>query len=256
MKNIIFCAGSIALRCVLFTTFLFINTAFVFSQDNQSVYVTDNENITITTMEPDPMISNPINEKAMTAYIKGSQFMQQNRLYEAERFLREAIELYPDFVDALDHLGIVYRRMNRFEEAEEVYLKSIAVNDTNRVPYLNLAVVYRITNRANEAFALYSRVIEINPDDPEGYYGTGELHYISRNYEQSLQFFNKAIELYEEIDSPYVYHAYFYKGMILFYLRNYEEAIKYLEEVQKANIEIEGLSRTVSEIKRMLDNRR
>jgi len=254
MKNIITNAKNYIAGFIFFTAFLFINTTFIFSQNDQSVYITDNENITITTMDPDPMISDPINEKAMAAYIRGSQFMHQNRLNEAERFLKEAIELYPDFVDALDHLGIVYRRMSRFEEAEQMYLRSIAINNTNRVPYLNLAIVYRIMNRANEAFALYNRVIEINPNDPEGYYGTGELHFGLKNYELSLQFFNKAIELYTAIDSPYVYHAFYYKGMTLYYLKNYEEALKYLEDVQKANINIEGLTRTINEIRKLLSN--
>jgi len=243
--------------CVLLAVFLFSNAICVFSQSqgNQSTYVTGDEVITITTLEPDDMVTQTASDRAMAAYVTGSRLMNQNRLLDAERYLLEAIELYPEFVDALDHLGIVYRRLNRFAEAEQMYLRSISINNSNRVPFINLAVVYRIQGRADEAFDLYKRVIEINPNDPEGYYGTGELHFSAKNFDLSLQFFDKAMELYAAIRSPYISHVHYYKGMIYYELKNYEEALKHLEEAQRLRLNIEGLNRTINEIRRILANR-
>jgi Flp pilus assembly protein TadD len=104
-----------------------------------------------------PMIAPSKNEQAMTAYTTGSKFLKENRLDEAEKYLKEAIELDPLFVDAMDHLGMVYRRQNRLDDAEQLYLKSIAINDKNPVPYQNLAVVYRMKNRLDDAFELYKK---------------------------------------------------------------------------------------------------
>ena len=239
---------------VLILVFLFFNTAAdVQSQNNQSSESSDAESMTIYTLDPDPMIRQQENERAMTAYITGSQLMSQNRLEEAEKYLLEAVDLDPLFVDALDHLGIIYRRMNRLAEAESAYLRSIAINNKNRVPYINLAVVYRMQNRLNDALMQYLKVIEINPDDPEGYYGIGELYYLADYFEAAHQFFDAAIELYSTQGSPFVYHAYYYKGMLFYKTREYEEALRYFEEVQNSSMSnISGLSRLISDIRRIL----
>ena len=219
---------------------------------SQSVITSDGQGMTIVTLDPYPMIRRQDNEDAMAAYVTGSHLMSQNRLAEAEKYLLEAVALDPQFSDALDHLGVIYRRMNRLAEAEEMYLRSIMVNSNNTVPYINLAVVYRMQGRLNDAYGLYSKLIEINPYETEGYYGIGELFYITDNYEASLHFFNIAIELYKANDSPYVYHAYYYKGMIYYMTKNYEEALIYLENIQNNNVYIDGLSKTINEIRKIL----
>jgi tetratricopeptide (TPR) repeat protein len=198
---------------------------------------------------PSAMVAPTKNEQARIAYNRGTEFMYANKLDEAERRLKEAIDLDPLFVDAIDHLGRVYRMQNRLSETEEMYLKSIEINDKNLVPYLNLAVVYRLQNRLNEAFELYRKAADIDVDDPEPYYGTGELFYIVGNYENSLLFFDKALELYIKLNSPLIYDVFYYKGMVYYAMGNYDEALRYLEEVQKGKPDNKDLKKTIDEIK-------
>ncbi|MDR1025553.1 MAG: tetratricopeptide repeat protein [Treponema sp.] len=107
-------------------------------------YLVEAENMGIKVVGPQrPMVAPSNNEQAMQAYTIGSRFLDENNLTEAERYLTEAIKLDPLFVDAMDHLGMVYRRQNRLDEAEEMYLRSISINDKNAVPYQNLAIVYK-----------------------------------------------------------------------------------------------------------------
>jgi tetratricopeptide (TPR) repeat protein len=228
---------------IIITLFLAVNVNLL-SQDNPI----------IRTLDPEDMTSPTENERAMSAYITGTNFMNQNRLGEAERHLLEAVSLDPGFVDALDHLGIVYRRQNRLQEAEEVYLRAISLNNKNRVSFINLAVVYRIQGRLSEAFGLYTRLAEISPDDPEAYYGMGEILFINSDYENAMLFFDRTIELYIASNSPYVCDAYYYKGMILFRLNQYNEALRYLEEARKGIPENESIERTINEIRRRLRN--
>jgi len=227
--------------------FLFAGNSTVWSQDNQS-------GMTVYTIEPDPMVREQINEEAMAAYVTGSQLMSVNRLDEAERYLLQAISLDPEFVDAMDHLGVVYRRLNRLSEAEQMYLRSISINDKNRVPYINLAVVYRMQGRLNDAFELYKKLIEIDPNDPEGYFGIGTIFYLVENFEAALVFFDAAILFYSAYNSPYVYHAYHYKGLIYYYMKNYEEALWYLEEVKNSDMSVDGLDSIINDIRRILYN--
>jgi tetratricopeptide (TPR) repeat protein len=208
-----------------------------------------NENMDIKLIGPSPMVAPSKNEQAMIAYRKGTELMDANELDEAEKLLKEAIDLDPVFVDAMDHLGRVYRMQNRLSEAEAMYLKSININDKNLVPYQNLAIVYRLQNRLNDAFELYKRMIDIDADNPEPYYGIGELFYIVGNFDNSLLFFDKAMELYIKLNSSLVYDVFYYKGMIYSALNNYDEALKYLEEAQKGNPNNPALQKMIDEIK-------
>jgi tetratricopeptide (TPR) repeat protein len=214
--------------------------------ENIAGYETDDN---IKLIGPSAMVAPTRNEQAMIAYKQGTEFMYANKLDEAENLLKEAIDLDPLFVDAMDHLGRVYRMQNRLSEAEEIYLKSIEINDRNLVPYQNLAVVYRLQNRLNDAFELYRKMIDIDADNPEPYYGMGELFYIVGDYENSLLLFDKALELYFKLNSSLVYDVFYYKGMIYFALGNYDEALRYLEEAKKGNPDNKSLQNTIDEIR-------
>jgi tetratricopeptide (TPR) repeat protein len=222
------------------------------SQDDQSLYTTENESLEIRTIDPVPLLYPTENEEAMVAYNAGTHLMSQNRLNEAEELLLKAIELDPTFVAAIDHLGIIYRRQNRLDEAEAMYLRSIKINSMNVVPFLNLAIIYRIRGRINDAFQLYRHVIKTHPNNPEGFFGIGAIFFDVGNYEYSMVFINRAIELYMELNSSLIYNAFYYKGMIYFRTGDYDEALFYLEASRRGNPNNEPLvEQTINEIKRL-----
>ena len=235
---------------ICFCLFLGSVTADNTEQPNgQLDYTAENESIGVRIVGPlSPMAAPSEDQQAALLYNLGTSLMRENRLEEAEEYLKEAIDLDPLFVDAMDHLGSVYRRQNRLPEAEEIYLRSIEINKENKVPYINLAVVYKIQNRLNEALQLYVIVIQLDQNDPEGYYGIGEIFYLVGNYQNAMPFFDKAIELYISLDLPYVYDAYYYKGMMYFRMDEYDEALIYLEEARKGNPNNATLENTINEI--------
>jgi tetratricopeptide (TPR) repeat protein len=69
------------------------------------------------------------------------------------------------------------------------------------------------------------------------------------DYENSMPFFDKAIELYIDLNSPYIYDALYYKGMIYYYTEKYDEALKFLEEARKGNPNNTTLEKIIIEIK-------
>jgi tetratricopeptide (TPR) repeat protein len=243
MKNTIFrvIVSFLVLSCT--------RTGDLQNNENSSEHTVEYEFTDTKVIDPAPMIAPSKNGQAMQEYRTGTQFLDENRLEESEKHLKEAIRLDPLFVDAMDHLGRVYRRQNRLQEAEEIYLKSIEINDKNKVPYQNLAIVYRLQNKLQDAFELYNRVIQLDGNDPEPYYGIGILFYIVDDYENSMPFFDKAIELYIKSNSTLIYDAFFYKGMIYFGMNEYDQALRYLEEAQKGNPNNPIIEKTINEIK-------
>lgn len=69
-------------------------------------------------------------EEAETNYSKGSDYLKKDMLDKAEKYLLKALEYDPLFIDAMDHLGLVYRRQKRYDDAVQIYLKSISTNNT------------------------------------------------------------------------------------------------------------------------------
>lgn len=195
------------------------------------------------------MVAPSQNKEAVKAYNKGTELMNAGKFNEAEPYLQKAIELDPLYVDAMDHLGIVYRRQKRYEDAKNMYLRSIGINDKNLVPYLNLAIVYRNLGQPRDALELYIKVTELDPEDPEGYYGIGELLQEIEEYEKSIVAFDKAIEKYNAKKSILVYDAYFYQGLNYYHLENYEAALEYLELAKKYHSNNKQLDALIRELK-------
>ena len=236
------------IKKILFSLIFSLTIGLLPGQSIEDRVQTDYEDAQIISTFSVPMVAPTNNEQAMHSYNRGTTYLWENRLEDAERYLLEAIELDPFFVDAMDHLGLVYRRQNRLNEAEEMYLRSISINDQNKVPYQNLAIVYRFQNRLNDAFELYRTLIILDENDPEGYYGIGELFFIVGNNEDALVFFDRAIQLYYEMDSVLIFNAFYYKGMILYRLNRYEEALLFLQEARTVHTENMTLLNAINDI--------
>ena len=195
------------------------------------------------------------NEEARQAYVKGTKFMTDSRFEEAEPYLSEAVKLDPAFTEALDHLGIVYRRQEKYEEAEKVYLQSLALNDKNTAAYKNLALVYRDMNRLEDTVKMYAKVHELDPDDPESYYGMGALLQSIGEYEKSSEYFLEAIEIYvEQKESDLVFDALYNQGNNHYALKEYKAALHCFEHANRAYPDDEYLLKRIAEIKEILEN--
>jgi tetratricopeptide (TPR) repeat protein len=243
IKNIIKAIIKCMKKKYLFTIILFItiSTQNIFSED-----IIRSEDTTFITKE---MVSPTENKEAMEAYNKGTYLLRQNRFEEAEKYFFKAIELDNKYVDAIDHLGLVYRHMKKYEDSEKMYLLSIEINPNNTVPYINLAIVYRLQGRYEDARQSYLKAQKIDTNDPEPYFGIGVLYQIVGMYEMSMSFINIAIQKYIDINSNLICDAYYVQGNNYYFIDEFDTALKYYKaaliyypndkEIQKRISEIE-----------------
>lgn len=82
------------------------------------------------------------NEEALALYRAGCEAIKAGEFETAETLFKQALEIEAEFVDALDNLGIVLRRLGKTDEAIEVLKKSISINPYNRIPYCSLCICY------------------------------------------------------------------------------------------------------------------
>src|SRR5215813_8613095 len=89
--------------------------------------------------------------KARAAYKRGMEAVNQANAEVAIANLQEAIRIYPQYVRALNDLGVVYMKLERFEEAEVAFRQAIEVNKRFFHPRLNLGLVLEKQGEYQEA---------------------------------------------------------------------------------------------------------
>ena len=197
------------------------------------------------------MVSPTESNEAGELYDHGTELLRQNNFSEAEKYFLRAIELDNEFVDAMDHLGIVYRNLRRYDDAEKWYLRSIEINPHNLVPYINLGVVYRYQGRYEDARQIYLKAQKIDPDDPEPYYGIGVLYQLVEQYRVSIDFINIAIQKYS--NTILLCSAFYVQGNNFYYMEEYGEALKYYKAALLSFPDNNDIRNRINEIENMLE---
>ena len=231
------------LAVLLFTLCLVTPAFSVYSQDYRRT-----GDVTFITGE---MVAPTIYREAMEAYNTGNALMRQGNYAEAEPYFLKAIEIDNDFIDAIDHLALVYRHLRRYDESESFYLLSIEKNQSNLVPYINLAMLYRVQGRLEDARQTYLRAQKIDPDDPEPYFGIAVLYQLVGQYETSKGFALIAIEKYREKESLLIGDAFYVQANNFYYLEEFEEALKLYRAALVFNPDREFIKNIIEEIENM-----
>ncbi len=174
------------------------------------------------------------NEAAVKAYNLGLTAQEQGDLAGAQQAYARAIELDPEYCDAMDNLGLLLRSQGDIDGAIAWYKKSIAVMPSDKVAHQNLGVAYRIVRMNAEAIQEYETLVRLDPNDPEGYFGLGTVYYDTEQPAQAITQLKKAEELYQQQGSPYAADARYYLGFSYFMLKDCRSAREYLEPMYAA----------------------
>ena len=174
----------------------------------------------------------PSNVPAATdAFNKATTFESAGDDASAEQAYREAIDLDPQFCDALDNLALLLKRAGNYKDTVDLYQRSIAIYPDGYTAHLGLANTYNQLEQYDNAIAEYETLTELYPDDPEGYYGLGNVYFNQGKYEEALGQFKIAEEIYKKRDSDYIVDAQVYIGYTYVMLEDYESGRDYIEMV-------------------------
>ncbi|MDD5308637.1 MAG: tetratricopeptide repeat protein [Deltaproteobacteria bacterium] len=105
-------------------------------------------------------------DQARLLATRGRIELNQGRLDEAERLLRQALSLAPGFAMAHADLGDLERRRGRETEAELCDLRALALDHGNAEFHARLADLYLTgtAHRAPEAALFFARALDLRPD--------------------------------------------------------------------------------------------
>jgi tetratricopeptide (TPR) repeat protein len=107
-----------------------------------------------------------VSSLAMASFYKASAFFQMNNYEGAIRELDRALQLRPNYLDALVLRCTVLRRLDRLSEAMKSCEAAIDVDRRSALAWNNLGTVLYILDKDREALAAFNIAIQCDPRDP------------------------------------------------------------------------------------------
>jgi tetratricopeptide (TPR) repeat protein len=111
--------------------------------------------------EPPPGVSQkPVNTEVL--YEKALGYQKKNDRDRAERLYKNILNRDPEFVFALNNLGVIYMGTKRDEEAKAMFEKAIEHSKDYVDPYYNLACIYSKRGDVSTSLDYLKRAVQIN----------------------------------------------------------------------------------------------
>jgi tetratricopeptide (TPR) repeat protein len=167
---------------------------------------------------------------ARQKYKDAQKFLEKEKKTEAYAALRESIEIFPDYYDALDLLGSEYVAAGHNNVAVALFRQAVDVNTKGWHAYYGLGSAYSNLNMSKESLPALKKAIELNPYYARGYLRLGaELAKKDDSLDEAVTIYEKAIKLEPvEASEPYAALAAIYAKQ-----QKYKEAADALENYLK-----------------------
>ncbi|MCB1776786.1 MAG: tetratricopeptide repeat protein [Candidatus Competibacteraceae bacterium] len=96
-----------------------------------------------------PAASDPAAANASVQW--GQTALQQDNLDEALKAFQRAVQDDPGHVEAFNHLGLLYRKLNQFSAAERALQQALSLEPTRSGAWFQLAQIYGLQNDQRRA---------------------------------------------------------------------------------------------------------
>ncbi|CAH1175783.1 unnamed protein product [Phaedon cochleariae] len=106
---------------------------------------------------------------------------------------KRAIELNPNYEQAMNNLANLLREDKKFEEAEVLLRRALTVRPNFAAAWMNLAIVLTNLNRTEEAEHCYKTAIKHRKKYPDCFYNLGNLYLDMKRNEDALKAWEMAV---------------------------------------------------------------
>lgn len=133
--------------------------------------------------------------QAKELYKKSIELLDNKKTDEGLKELKSAIEVFPDYYDALERLGTEYVKLQYFVPAQILLQKAVEVNPRSYKSWYGLAYALYSQNKLIDAIEAAERANSLNQFSVESPLLTGVLLRRTGKYEQSEKQLKKAKDL-------------------------------------------------------------
>lgn len=138
-------------------------------------------------------------ENAQAQRLWGLALIRNRRIEEAEVFLKKAVSLDPESVEAHLALGEFFEQINQNAAASLEYIDGLKIQRDNLLALLGLGRVSLKGGRLGTAVRSFQRAREVDPTSVEAWAGLGRCYQLTGlGYDKSVEAYKKAEELAPE----------------------------------------------------------
>jgi len=111
----------------------------------------------------------------------------------AREHLERALEIFPDYPDALNNLGAIYHRTGEYEKAVGLFSKATGIDPGCYAAWINLAGSLTTLARFDEGMAAVQKALALRPDAALANSTAGLIYYYKRDFARAKPYFEKAL---------------------------------------------------------------
>lgn len=122
----------------------------------------------------------------------GRCYVELGEIDEAFEYYEKALELEPDSVVYLNHMGMAYREEGDYEKAMKYYMKAYEIDPD--YPELNASIGawYIFKDEPEQAISYLEKAIELDPTLAVGYGNLSMAYAMAGDYETAREYMRKA----------------------------------------------------------------
>jgi protein O-mannosyl-transferase len=130
----------------------------------------------------------------------GAAFIQQGNPEQAEKHLTRAVEINPDYPEALSDLGMLLSDRGMYREAAARFTQALTLDPDNAEAHNNFALMLTRVDRFTEAIEHYQRAISLNPMFPKALNNLGAALAQQGRLEEAKPYFLRALAIQPDYD--------------------------------------------------------
>ncbi len=189
-----------------------------------------------------------ISRKARGEFRKARDRIRDRKVNEAVRHLQRAIELAPQFMEAMNNLGTIYFQRGEFDIAEQYFRDALVIEPDAFEPMVNLGGVLLATGSAEEAIQFNQRAQELRPLDALANAQLGLCYFRLGEFGSALEHLQRT----KEIDPAHFSNPQLTMARIYLRQSQQEAALRELEEFLEHHpdsAESDNVRATIEEIR-------
>ena len=139
-----------------------------------------------------------VNFRAELAMCVGHAYAANGQFGEAERHLRQALKLDPQYVTAAAKLAGVLAEHGKFDEAEKLLRKASDWDEQSTEARASLGSLLYKLGRSTEAFTAYEEALSIDATSPETLVGLADALVENGRVDEAVERYRQAVDLVDE----------------------------------------------------------
>lgn len=192
-------------------------------KDNLSLALND-ANISVRGAKSNVMAGGLLSEEA----VKVSKPAQKRQmLLESQKYLKRALDVYPEYIDALILMGNVQWELNKdISLALPYYMRILNINNQHEQAWQNIFIIMEAHQNADERIAAYMKLLSYNQHQAEIYLYLGRAFGREKgDLQRSIELMEKGLEF-----EPQNFQLLSNLGTAYGLQKNYPKAIMVLEK--------------------------